>query len=154
VWYTKTVGFFDRLGDVLRSYLKDDDDWTDARGSYGRRFSSDPDIAEAVEELEEFLGGRTRSGGRKTADWSGVHTAPPKKPQIPEALRPDFAELGVEFGANAEKCKSAYKRLLNIHHPDRHASHEGNMKKATAKSAKINAAYERICKWHESSECP
>ncbi|MDR2445631.1 MAG: J domain-containing protein [Spirochaetaceae bacterium] len=148
------MGFFDRLGDVLRSYLKDDNDWTDVKGSYGGRFSGDPDIAEAVEELEEYLGGRSRSGGRKAADWSSVHTTPLRKPPIPEALRPDFAELGVEFGADAEKCKSAYKRLLNIHHPDRHASHEGNMKKATAKSAKINAAYERIRKWHESSACP
>jgi DnaJ-domain-containing protein 1 len=142
------VGFFDRLGGVLRSYLNDDYDWRD-----GSRFSVDPDLAEAFEELNEFLNGRSSSGGgRNTADWSGVHAAPKRKPAIPETLRPDFEELGVEFGADAEKCKSAYKQMLKIHHPDRHASHEGNMKKATAKSVKINAAYDRICEWRKTGK--
>ena len=105
----------------MRSYLKEDDDWMDVKGSYGRRFSYDPDIDEAVEELEEFLRGKNPSGGGRTADWSSVRAAPQKKPAVPEALRPDFAELGVEFGAGAEECKAARKHLLNIHHPDRHA---------------------------------
>jgi curved DNA-binding protein CbpA len=45
------------------------------------------------------------------------------------------------------ECKAAYKKLLKLHHPDRHAGHTGNMKKATEKSARINAAYDRIEKW-------
>jgi DnaJ-domain-containing protein 1 len=150
VWYINAVGFFDRLGGVLRSYLNDDDDWQDSRGA---RFSTDRDFAEAFEELNEFLSGRSSSGGGgSTADWSSGHAAPNRKPAIPETLKPDFEELGVEFGADAEKCKSAYKQMLNIHHPDRHASHEGNMKKATAKSVKINAAYKRICEWRKTGK--
>jgi DnaJ-domain-containing protein 1 len=146
VWYTNVVGFFDRLGSVLRSYLDDGDDWRDVRG----RYSGDPDIAEAVRELEEFLQGRTLFGGGKAADRRGMDAAPQRKPPAPEALRPDFAELGLEFGAGFEQCKAAYKRLMKVHHPDRHASHEGNMKKATAKSAKITTAYGRISKWYET----
>jgi curved DNA-binding protein CbpA len=64
-------------------------------------------------------------------------------------LRGDFAELGLPFDASEEDCKQAYKKLLKIHHPDRHAGHEGNMKKATEKSARINAAYDRIQRWRE-----
>jgi DnaJ-class molecular chaperone len=144
------VGIFDRLGGVLRGYLNDDHD---RHGGKGARFSTDRDFAEAFEELEEFLSGKGAPGsGRNAADWSNVHAAPKRKPAIPETLRLDFAELGVEFGADAEKCKSAHKRLLLIHHPDHHASHEGNMKKATEKSAKINAAYERICEWRETGK--
>jgi curved DNA-binding protein CbpA len=58
--------------------------------------------------------------------------------------------LGVPFGAGAEECKTAYKNLLKIHHPDRHAGHEGNFKKATERSMKINAAWDRIEKWRKS----
>jgi DnaJ-class molecular chaperone len=145
------VGFFDRLGGVLRSYLNDGDDWNEASGGHDRRFSGDPDLDRAFEDLEGFLNGRhTSSGGGNPADWNDVHTSPQKKPAVPERLRPDFKELGLEFGAGIEQCKSAYKRLLKIHHPDRHTSHEGNMKKATAKTVKINDAYKHIREWYEN----
>jgi len=65
-------------------------------------------------------------------------------------LRADFQELSLPFGAGAADCKAAYKKLLKIHHPDRHAGHEGNMKKATAKAARINASYRRIEAWRET----
>jgi DnaJ-class molecular chaperone len=70
----------------------------------------------------------------------------------PESLRSDFEELGLAFGASADACKAAYKKLLKLHHPDRHAGHEGNMRKATAKSARINAAYDRIERWRETGK--
>jgi hypothetical protein len=69
---------------------------------------------------------------------------------IPETLRNDFAELGVPFGAKPEVCKSAYKKLLKIHHPDRHAGHPGRMALATDKCARINAAYDRIERWRST----
>ena len=140
------------MGSVLRSYLGDGDDWHDVRNAHDVRFSDDPDLARAFEDIEEFLNGGRTSSGRKAADWSGVHAAPQKKPAVPGTLRPDFAELGLEFGAGFEQCRAAYKGLLKVHHPDHHASHEGNMKKATVKSAKINSAYERIRKWYETGQ--
>jgi len=39
-----------------------------------------------------------------------------------------------------------------VHHPDRHAGHPGNMKKATEKSARINAAHQRIERWRETGK--
>jgi DnaJ-domain-containing protein 1 len=144
------VGIFDRLGDVLRSYLNEDDD-RQKSSQYDRSYSSDPDVAQAFDELEQFLNGAGSSYGRRSStDFRDERSEKQTKPAIPEALRADFAELRVEFGADAEQCKSAHKRLLKIHHPDRHNLHEGNMKKATEKTARINASYERIRKWRET----
>jgi hypothetical protein len=136
------MGVFDRLGDVIRSYLNDTGPGPNP--SAGRRYA-DPDLDAAYEELDDFLAGKPheRTTGR-----------PPPLP--PESLRRDFDELGVPFGAPADVCKAAYKKLLKVHHPDRHAAegpgHEGNLKKATDKSARINTAYDRIEKWRETAK--
>jgi len=142
------MGILDRLGQVLRSYLNDDDDpiFRDRQ-----RTAHDPDLNAAYEELDDYLNGAasTKNSTREQADFSGASAGGEQKIRVPEELRPDFAELELAFGASADECKEAYKRLLKIHHPDRHANHEGNFKKATAKSARINAAYDRISQWRE-----
>ena len=125
------MGIWSRLGSVIKNYLDDAD--TANEGTSG-----DPDLAAAFEELEDYLG---RDGGGQAN--------PPR--DIPEWLRPDFAELEIAFGASGDVCKAAYKRLLKIHHPDRHASHPGNFKKATDKTARLNAAYDRIEQWRRGN---
>ncbi|HCM27980.1 MAG TPA: J domain-containing protein [Treponema sp.] len=143
--------FFDRLGDVIKNFLDDEDDKVFGRGS-ARPAGGDPDLDAAYEELDDFLkGGKTarpepgRAGSEKPRPQGAA-----KNGGIPEALRADFQELSLPFGAGAADCKAAYKKLLKIHHPDRHAGHEGNMKKATAKAARINASYRRIEAWRET----
>jgi hypothetical protein len=137
------MGFFSRLGSVISSYLND------AYEQPSRVFrNTDPDLNAAYDELDDFLNRREprSSGGKRPSEdarYSRV-TLPP------EELRPDFTCLGVPFGASVDDCKTAYKKLLKIHHPDRHAGHEGNFRKATERSAKINAAYDRIEKWRSS----
>jgi len=130
------MGIWSRLGGVINSYLNNFTEETNSRMSY-----SDPDLDAAYEELDDYL------NGKGAFSRNGAFTGA-KLP--PEELRADFEYLGVPFGADAEICKAAYKKLLKIHHPDRHAGHEGNYKKATEKSAKINAAYDRIEKWRNS----
>jgi DnaJ-domain-containing protein 1 len=150
------VGIFDRLGDVLRSYLNDAGSRPSERPSPGKRFA-DPDLEAAWEELDDFLGRKkagserasTGKGGRPDSRSAGGNAG---RVTPPESLRPDFEELGLAFGASADDCKAAYKKLLKLHHPDRHAGHEGNMRKATAKSARINAAYDRIERWRETGK--
>ncbi|GHV81465.1 hypothetical protein AGMMS49991_00230 [Spirochaetia bacterium] len=159
------MGIFDRLGDVIKSYINDGDTPVFSGQSQKRR-SNDPDLDAAFDELNDFLGGGkgtsggdahgngfggnawgggnggfgdTRTGGASGRSGAGQ--------TVPESLRGDFAELGVNFGASSDECKAAYKKLLKIHHPDRHAGHPGNMEKATKKSARINAAFDRIEKW-------
>lgn len=146
------MGIWDRLNNVIKSYVNDlgEDIRKPGKGFdspfKANRGWTDPDVDAAFEELNDYLNGN-ESNSRK--EKAGAEKAERfyrgKNP--PEELRPDFAELEVPFGASAEDCKAAYKRLLKIHHPDRHASHEGNFQKATNKSARINAAWDRIEKW-------
>jgi DnaJ-domain-containing protein 1 len=145
------MGIFERLGTLISSYLNDDDGFGPPGGNTG-----DPDLRAAYDELDEFLTGdevRTKGPGYTgkredagRADNRGRDAVP-----VPEDLRADFAELGVPFGAGEKACRDAYKKLLKLHHPDRHAGHAGNMKKATEKTARLNAAYDRIEKWREDT---
>ncbi|MDR0443906.1 MAG: J domain-containing protein [Treponema sp.] len=134
------MGIWDRFTNVVNSYINDiggrKREWKNSNS-----YSGDPDLDAAYEELDDYLNGKEQNKNTRHANV--------KLP--PEELRPDFEYLGLPFGADAEECKAAYKRLLKIHHPDRHAGHEGNMKKATEKSAKINAAWERIEKWRKGA---
>jgi DnaJ-domain-containing protein 1 len=166
------MGIFDRLGDLLKSYLNSDDRKTFGPGrnfgseNAGRSYA-DPDLEAAYEELDELLGHKA-DGKRGPADSSADSGAGSRAGEggrasggnranergrnagrVPQELEADFAELGLPPGASAEDCKAAYKKLLKIHHPDRHAGHPGNMEKATRKSARINAAYDRIEKWRQ-----
>jgi len=148
------MSFWGRLESVINSYLNDTDGET-AR-LFRRGGSGDPDLDAAYEEIDDYL--NEKDGGKKHAEYSwkdagggnsGAGGASTKVKLPPEELRADFECLGVPFGADIETCKAAYKKLLKIHHPDRHAGHEGNFKKATEKSAKINAAWDRIEKWRQ-----
>jgi len=140
------MGIFDRLGSVINSYFNDFGNETAGR----LKSSGDPDLDAAYEELDDYLNHKEYRFEKNTnTDWRTEKPSGVKLP--PEELRPDFDLLGVKFGADNETCKAAYKNLLKIHHPDRHAGHEGNYKKATEKSAKINAAWDRIEKWRQTA---
>jgi len=143
------MGILNRLGSVINSYINDifEDSRTERSFSSRRFYDSrrgDPDLDAAFDELNDYL---NRNEPRSKQSEAQPHNEA-KLP--PEHLRPDFEYLGVPFGADAGECKAAYKKLLKIHHPDRHAGHEGNFKKATEKSAKINAAWDRIEGWRNA----
>jgi len=145
------MGIWDRLGNVIKSYINDSDNDVFKRRAH--RSSSDPDLNAAFEELNDYLKGG--DGGKKSAGdgderKTGSGSAGERKKPMPEELKKDFAELGLSPDASAEDCKAAYKKLLKLHHPDRHAGHEGNLKKATEKASRVNAAYDRLVKWFQS----
>ena len=137
------MGIWERLGNVIKSYINDEDEKV-FKGS-PRSGHSDPDLDAAYEELDDFLG--KKDGKEKAWEDLGAGEKKQETRKVPEELKADFAELGLPPDATAEQCKEAYKKLLKIHHPDRHANHEGNMKKATEKATRVNAAYERIMRW-------
>ncbi|GAB1484422.1 hypothetical protein MASR2M78_32400 [Treponema sp.] len=143
--------FFDRLGDVIKDFLNDDDARVFGKGRPGKAPFSDPDLDAAYDELDDFL-----NGGKKkhSTSWADAEEKPnPKKANnIPSTLVRDFSELGLSTSATQEDCKAAYKKLLKIHHPDRHAGHPGNMAKATEKSSRINASYQRLELWFETGK--
>ncbi|MDR1400690.1 MAG: J domain-containing protein [Treponema sp.] len=145
------MGIFERIEDVIKSYLNDE-----GEAPFGKtRRRSDPDYEAAYQELNEYLNDGTSTRSRTSFDYearsqSSRAYSSNRSANIPEDLRQDFAELGLPFGASADECKAAYKKLLKIHHPDRHAGHAENMRKATEKSTRINAAYDRIENWRQS----
>ena len=159
------MGIFDRLGDVINSYFNDFSDKTN-RGfsSPGGNFggSGDPDVDAAYEELNDFLNNKEPRTENRRSEYrwsdntdnstrSGASSSRSASSNMPpEELRSDFEKMEVPFGADEETCKAAYKKLMKIHHPDRHAGHEGNFKKATERSARINAAWDRIDKWRKT----
>jgi DnaJ-class molecular chaperone len=152
------MGIFDRLGSIINSYINDIETELPFHREYSRNGDSDYDAA--YEELNDFLNGNKQRNDARFNAWyedSGKNSDtrfntenPTRQNSLPpEELRPDFECLGVSFGAGAEECKTAYKNLLKIHHPDRHTRHEGNFKKATERSMRINAAWDRIEKWRK-----
>ncbi|MDR2663744.1 MAG: J domain-containing protein [Treponema sp.] len=92
--------------------------------------------------------GGSGNGNRAWSDAGGTSGA--FRRTVPEELRRDFAELGVPFGASPAACKAAYKELLKKHHPDRHSGQD-RVEQATERSARINAAWDRIEKWSGES---
>jgi len=160
------MGIFDRLGRVINSYFNDFGERTNSqfKSSTGNftGSSGDPDFEAAFDELNDFLNNKEpRSENKRTEyKWSdntgsssggsSARSSPRGASSVPEELRDDFEKLGVPFGADEETCKAAYKKLMKIHHPDRHAGHEGNFKKATEKTARINSAWDRIEKWRKT----
>ena len=151
------MGIWERLGNVIKSYLSDDDNGTSGRtaaggygpGEYTRNNRGDPDYDAAYEELDDFLRGDTREKGKGGGKAGGEHVRP-----VPAELRADFAELGVTPEASAKECKEAYKKLLKMYHPDRHAGNPQAVKIATEKSARVNAAYDRLEKWFREGTQP
>jgi DnaJ-domain-containing protein 1 len=138
------MGIWNRLGGVINSYFNDLSGETNSRlktDNYAKA-NNDPDYTAAYEELNDYLNSK-----KANPEYSNAFSG---KKLPPEELRADFKYLGVPFGASAEECKAAYKKLLKLHHPDRHTGHEGNYKKATEKAAKINAAHDRIEKWRNN----
>jgi len=137
------MGIMDRLGSVIKSYFVSDGD------VHERRFyktHSDPDLDSAFEELDDFL--NEKKTGKEYFDQEEPDRNRKTK-YATEEIKRDFAELGLTPEATAEECKEAYKRLLKIHHPDRHAKHQGNTSKATEKTTRVNAAYERLKNWYK-----
>jgi len=143
------MGIWDRLETVIKSYFTSDDEKIFG-GSRNWRSTSggDPDLNAAYEELNDFLGDGGGREKQENRDEKRENEGKKKRP-VPEELKSDFAELGLSPDATAEECKEAYKKLLKIHHPDRHANHDENMKKATAKTARVNASYERLMQWYK-----
>ena len=152
--YTSTMGIWERLGNVIKSYLNDEGNETFGSSAFdgnssGRRArdgsvpfgQGDPDLDAAYEELDDFLNGaESRKEGGEKARGERLR-------QAPAELREDFAELGLTPEASAEECKEAYKKILKVYHPDRHTQNPEEMKKATEKTTRVNAAYDRLQKW-------
>jgi DnaJ-domain-containing protein 1 len=130
-------------GEKARGSGPGEGDWSGAGGRGAGHRGAGEDWSDPRGFRREGAGGEAPRGG---GDWSGQGGGG----GIPGSVRAAFAELGLEPGAPEEECKAAYKRLLKLHHPDRHGGHPGNTRKATEKTSRLNAAYDRIEGWRKT----
>ena len=139
--------FFDKLGDLLQSLLGSD---STASGAYDLR---DPDMREAVEELDAYLesGGFGSEGGASEESRNrgqDRHSRGPHggwKPEpAEEGLRRDYATLEVAFAAPLAEVRKSYKRLLHKYHPDRFSGDADKQAVANEVTQRLNDAFRRI----------
>jgi hypothetical protein len=109
---------------------------------------------EEAEELVKLLNKILRQKETKSERQTKTGTATKKsrlqkKPVPPQALKPFYDELELQFGASADKCKSARNTLLKKYHPDLGAEgrNSANTAFATKKTIKIKEAYDKIVEW-------
>lgn len=90
---------------------------------------------------------KTRESDSARSDRSsdgGERKSPPPKPSRSAQA---FALLGLEAGATKTEIRKAYRRLAQVHHPDRFSSlGEEAVAAATATFQRINEAYEYLVK--------
>jgi len=143
---------FDRIGNLFKSLFQDEQEHHYRSGA-----SSDPDMQDAWEELDEFLTsgknegskvGSARAGQRARSQYS----RPSTRPAVPEELRADFGNLEVSPEASMDEVRKAYKRIIRQYHPDRFANDPKKLAYATEIAQKINQSYQRIKKWSETGK--
>lgn len=157
---------FDRLGTILRSFMNDDEPFSECR-SGERPFSNpassgDPFLDEAMEELDAFLNDdrereerlrrereeraerEYRGGQDRSSGGQGFRTNERAK------LAAAYKVLGLAPTAGFDEVRASYKRLLKLHHPDRHGADPEAQKRATEVCARINDAYRIIETWKDT----
>ncbi|MCK4540805.1 MAG: J domain-containing protein [Spirochaetales bacterium] len=135
----------DRLGNLFRSFFQDDDIDNSFDGE-----SSDQDMKDAWDELNDFLKGGNGSSTTSHASGTGRdRTYKRQGPPPPEALRKDYENLEVPFGSPLKEIKTSHRKLLRKFHPDRFANDPERLHAATELSKKINQSYQRIRTYFE-----
>jgi len=144
------MGIWGRLGFVLKSYVNDGIGSSHRKKPFPQNHNDDynndynDDYNDAMDEIEKFLKG-DMADIFPDENINNVRS-------IPSEIKAALEELGLKADAAMNQCKEAYKNLLKIHHPDRHAGDPVKMKTATEKTAKINAAYEKLRKWFNENK--
>jgi DnaJ-domain-containing protein 1 len=140
--------FFDKLGDMLQSLMGSD---SGRGGSYDLR---DPDMREAIEELDAYLesgvpgpGGFGPGGGDTGASRDRRH---PGAEHADPSLRRDYATLEVAFAAPFADVRKSYKRLLHKYHPDRFSGDAEKQTLANEVTQRLNEAFDRIERAHKA----
>ena len=147
------MDIFDRLGNLLRTMLDDDEE---AHGSPGR--FSDPDESAAWEELESYMRSGSSDAGGTAGGRFGHGNADPfagaDSGSLPESLKRDFRNLEVPVGAPFHEVRRSYKRLMAAFHPDRHSSDPEKLRTATEVTKKLNQSFQRIRTYYEGERTP
>ena len=104
---------------------------------------SDQDYADAWQELNDFLS----SPGSTAYESTRSEKENRNIPNPPEMLRTDYENLNVPFGADFSLVRQSYRKLINLHHPDRNSGESDSLHKATEKSKDLNISFQKIKAW-------
>jgi DnaJ-domain-containing protein 1 len=139
------VDIFDRLGNLIRSILDEEEP---SRAEPGR--FSDPDESAAWEELEAYMKDQTAGAtGERTGPGAENRFGTRAPGAVPESLKKDFRNLEVAPGAPMPEVRKAYKRLMAAFHPDRHSADAEKLRTATEITKKLNQSFQRIRDYYE-----
>lgn len=119
---------YDRIGDILRDRLANDEDTFDAWQPHG--------------------GSKRRAGNTNQRKPPPVRASAPERVSVPPELVEDFRVLGLLPGVSNDECRDAWKSLLKKHHPDRN----NQSSEATRISTRINNSYNRIKHWYQTGD--
>jgi hypothetical protein len=90
---------------------------------------------------------RRRRTRRQRPGHSSSGAAAAVAPAIDPALRRCYHELGVQVGARLDVVRSAWRRLVREHHPDRHGGDPERQRRGTERLQEINRSYDRLKRW-------
>ncbi len=118
-------------------------------------YTSDEDLRDAFEELEDYMRGGESSGSgsrfRGSTPGSGTRAAASDPPEV---LRKDFANLDIPFGSSLEQARAAHRKLMVSYHPDRHTANPDKQRIATEITQRVNNSFQRIRHYYERGEIP
>lgn len=119
---------YDRLGDILRDRLANDDDPFDSWNPHQGR--------------------ERKAGNNKQRKPAPIRAAAPERVAVPPELVEDFRILGLLPGVTPGECRDAWKMLMKKHHPDKN----NQSSEATLIATRINNSYNRIMNWYKTGE--
>ncbi|MBN1412081.1 MAG: J domain-containing protein [Spirochaetales bacterium] len=139
------MDIFDRLVNLFRSFIPDEDGAT--IDPDGKKRYYDPDMQDAWDELDDYLneektassGSQSRTRTSHTQDYASY-----EREKAREALRQDYKNLEVPYGASINDVKKGYKKLLVKYHPDKNSETPEKLRTATEITKKINISYKKI----------
>ncbi len=149
---------FDRLGKLVQAWVSSAfNEGAESANYRDAGVFEDQDLADAWDELNSFLDPSKTETQRKEEELRRQQqqqrrssSANSQENTERVAIEEAYRFLNLTPYAPFADVKTRYKELLKKHHPDRHTDSPENLKKATAVSARINAAYQLIEAWEES----
>lgn len=115
------------------------------------------DVLDRVKDFEEKGGFDKIFDTIADGDWEELgtgsqttdgQTASP--PSGDKTIREYYANLEVPFGADMDRVKQSYRRLMRRYHPDRYANDSDMEELATELSQELTQAYHAVKRWHET----
>jgi DnaJ like chaperone protein len=128
-------------GDLARAFLQIQLQAAIGAGDVGR------EKRDALWRVASALGVSRAELAQLEAIVRGLAAGGPTQPTSAESLAAAYRVLGVEPQASNEEVKTAYRRLMNQHHPDKLVARglpESMVGVAEQKTHEVRTAYERI----------